>query len=141
MKKLRLFLTCLALVTACAAANPEKETTKAVVLSTQAIPKGKRIVGLRLEIYTARVRSFPEIPLDWHIFLELDGSYRATVAGNCQHGVGGLTSAKGLDRLITASASDWSEVRVEGVLFVTADFESSQEIKIDSSKVDFIEIK
>jgi len=141
MKTFLLFLACLALIAACSAAAPEKETTKAIVLSTQAIPKGKRIVGLRLEIYAARVRSFPEIPPDWHLSLKLDGSYRAIVGGNCQHGAGGLNSAKSLDRLITASSSNWSEVRVEGVLFVTSDFETSREIKIDSSKIKFTEIK
>lgn len=63
--------------------------------------------------------------------LDLEGSYRATVQGICQHGVSGLNDAKQIDGIISVTSDHWADVEVAAVVFVTKDFEQLQTIKVD----------
>jgi len=119
------------------AAAPSNEVTKVLCFPRLVIPKGKRIAAMRIEVFTARITAFQKIPPDWHLSLQLNGAYSAKICGNCEHGVGGLDSAMELDGVIAASAEDWSEVKVQGVVFVTEDFEHLEEIRVDGASVDF----
>ena len=120
-------------------ASPPKETTKILRFSRLVIPTGRRVAAIRIDIFGARISAFPKIPEDWQISLELEGSYRARIQGEAQHGVGGLDTKKELDGIIAAATDNWKAVRIEGIVFVTKDFDTLEEIKIDSFTVEFTE--
>jgi hypothetical protein len=128
-----------AAVAACSAAEPPRESTKVLDFTRVVLPTGRRIAGVRIDIFGVRVTAFPRIPADWHLSLELEGSYRTRIRGECQHGVGGLNASKELDGIVAAVADDWSAVRIEGVIFVTRDFDTLEELKIDKKVVTFQE--
>jgi hypothetical protein len=130
-------ITCVLASIVIVAAAPAKEVTKVLCFPGVVIPKGKRIAAMRIEVFTARISAFPKIPPDWHLSLQLNGAFSAKVCGNCEHGAGGLDSAKELDGVIAASAEDWSQVKVQGVVFVTEDFEHLEEIRVDDASTEF----
>jgi hypothetical protein len=69
--------------------------------------------------------------------IELDGSHMTKIRGNCQHGVGGLSSARELDGIIAGSTDNWSDVKVNGVIFITTDFEQLDEIRVANHTIEF----
>jgi hypothetical protein len=139
MKHVFKALASFVIATSCFASEPPKESTRVLDFTRVVLPSGTRIAGVRIDIFGARVTAFPKIPADWHLSLELEGSYRSRIQGECQHGVGGLNTSKDLDGIVAAATDDWRAVRIEGVIFVTKDFDTLQELKIDQKIVKFQE--